>query len=227
MKLLRLAALAVVGGLTLGLLVSHQAQFVTGGALVNLGYRLQDPLSSYDFQHEHDISPAQVWDEFRSQNNLASRVRRTFPRTTYHPLVALLVCMDARLDTNELMGDTRHNTYVVRTAGSVMSPKEEEMLELAVVNGVKLIVLTRHSDCAAEKAAKDPTLRARFPALVAAVDEREPRVKEFLARPLIAERVAYGSLLVKELLVDTATEHVEETAQGVANPPAPGPTAAE
>jgi carbonic anhydrase len=212
MKILRLAVIAVVGCLTIGLLVSRRAQFIAGGALVNLGYRLQDPITAYDFEHEHDISPTQVWEEFRSQNGLASSVRRSFPRSTYHPLVALLVCMDARLDTNELTGDTRRNAYVVRTAGSVMSPKEEDMLELAVTNGVELIVLSRHSDCAAEKAAGDPALRARFPALVTAVDERQARVTEFLARPVIAERIANGTLLVKELLIDTANEHVEETA---------------
>ena len=203
MKLLRLAALAVVGGLTLGLLVSHQAQFVTGGALVNLGYRLQDPLSSYDFQHEHDISPAQVWDEFRSQNNLASRVRRTFPRTTYHPLVALLVCMDARLDTNELMGDTRRYYYVIRTAGSVIGEHEEEMLELAVENGVRVVLFTTHTECAAERVAATPAARARYPGLAAAVDERDRRIAEFLARPMIAARVRSGELLVQRAEIDT------------------------
>lgn len=40
---------------------------------------------------------------------------------------------------NELTGDTRHYYYIIRTAGSVLSEKEEEMLELAVENGVKLI----------------------------------------------------------------------------------------
>ena len=72
--------------------------------------------------------------------------------------------MDARIDTNELLGDTRHYYYIIRTAGSVLSPREEEMLELAVENGVKLVVLTTHSDCAAEKAASEPETRKRYPA---------------------------------------------------------------
>lgn len=42
-----------------------------------------------------------------------------------------------------------------------MAAEEEEMLDLAVANGVKVIVLTRHSDCAAEKVAKDPALREK------------------------------------------------------------------
>ena len=44
--------------------------------------------------------------------------------------------MDARIYTNELVGDTRRYYYIVRTAGSVLAPPEQEMLELAVLNGV-------------------------------------------------------------------------------------------
>lgn len=159
-----------------------------------------------------------MWTEFKSQTEMAAKVRETFPRTAYHPVVAMLVCMDARIDTNELVGDTRRNYYVVRTAGSAMSAKEEEMLELAVNNGVKLIVLTRHTDCAAEKAAKNPEARAKYPALVAAVDERDQKVAEFLARPAIAERIASGKLIVKQLDIDTANEHLVEHANAPASP---------
>ena len=69
-------------------------------------------------------------------------------------MVAVVACMDARLDTNELTGDTRRYYYIIRTAGSVMSEREEEMRELAVAGGVELIVLTTHSDCAAERVAR-------------------------------------------------------------------------
>ena len=151
----------------------RQAQFVLGGALVDAGYGLQDGLESYDFEHEHDITPEQIWHEVQKQNHLAASMRHTFPRTARHPLVAMVVCMDARIDTNELVGDTRHYYYIIRTAGSVMSEREQEMLELAVANGVKLVLLTTHSDCAAEKAARSTEMRAKYPALAVAVDQRE------------------------------------------------------
>lgn len=195
--------LVVLAGLVL--LVSPWSRFVLGGAFVNAGYRLQDPIESFDLEHPH-VTPAQAWAEVQRQNGLAAAVRERFPRTTRHPVVALLACMDARLDTVEVTGDTRRNYYVVRTAGSVMDAKEEEMLELAVANGVKLVVLTRHTDCAAEKAAKDPAAAAKFPSLVAAVQERQKRVEEFLARPFIAKKIADGELLVKELWIDTKTD---------------------
>lgn len=224
---------AVVLVALVGLLVSQKAQFLAGGALVNVGYRMQDHLHEFDFEHHEDITPEHVWKEFVSQNELASSVRKTFPRSTYHPLVAMLVCMDARIDTNELVGDTRRNYYVVRTAGSALSTEEEEMLELAVNNGVKVILLTRHTDCAAEKVAADPVLRAQYPALVASLEQRDARVAEFLARPAIAERIKSGKLLVKQYLIDTATEQlIDSPLPKAAAPsapeaaPAPAPDAA-
>jgi carbonic anhydrase len=188
----------------------RRTQFIIGGAMVNVGYLLQDPLESYDFkaEHEHSISPDEVWVEMQQQNALAAKVREWLPRTVRHPLVALVVCMDARIDTNELTGDTRRFYYIIRTAGSVLSEREEEMLELAVENGVELVVFTTHSDCAAEKAAAAPDMRQRFPALAQAVDEREDRIREFLARPVIAEKITDGKLAVKLVNIDTMTERM-------------------
>ena len=161
----------------------RRVQFILGGAMVNIGYRMQDHLETYDFEHKDGISPDEVWTEMQKQNALAAAVREWFPRTGRHPLVALVVCMDARIDTNELTGDTRRYYYIIRTAGSVLSEREEEMLELAVENGVELIVLTTHSDCAVEKVASAAESRERYPALAQAVDERDERIRQFLRGP--------------------------------------------
>jgi carbonic anhydrase len=205
-----LFTLAVVLMITL----SPRAQFVVGGAMVNLGYRFQDRFSRFDFVHDESITPDQIWEELKRQNELASGVRGLFPRTPRHPVVAILACMDARLDTSELVGDTRRYYYVVRTAGSVMSPAEQEMLELAVHNGVKLIVLTTHTDCAAEAAAADPEMRKTFPHLISLVDQREGSFVEFLARPAIRDAIAEGKLQIKRARIDTSTDRlvIEEPA---------------
>lgn len=184
-----------------------QAQFIAGGALVNLGYRLQDPLEDYDLQH-HEVTPAQVWAEFLDQNHKAAAVRTRWPRSSRHPVVALVTCMDARLDTNEIAGDTRRYYYILRLAGSALAPKDEEMLHLAVANGVKVVVFTTHTDCAAEKVAADPAKRLQYPALSKAVDERFARFEEFQALPLIRERTANGQLIVKWADLDTMNESV-------------------
>jgi len=204
-----LSVVAVLGLVTaVFFAVSARARFIVGGAMVNLGYRMQDPISDYDFVHHHDLTPDQIWNELVSQNHLAAAVRKKFPRTSRHPVVAMVVCMDARVDTSELTGDTRKYYYVVRTAGSVLADQEEEMLELAVANGVKVIVLTRHTDCAAEKVAADPVARKQYPNLSAAVDEREKRIAELLARPAIAAKIKSGELLVKRMNIDTMTEEL-------------------
>ena len=195
-------------GLLLAFLLSPRLEFIVGGGLVNLGYRLQDHLSHFDFEHDESITPEQIWVELKEQNQLAAGVRDLFPRTPRHPVVAILACMDGRIDISELVGDTRQYYYVVRTAGSVLSPAEQEMLELAVVNGVKVIVLTTHTDCAAEAAAADPELREDFPALTALMDERVRRVEEFMARPTIRDAIAAGELQVRHARIDTSTDRL-------------------
>ena len=118
----------LVLGLLSAILLIPRVEFMVGGGLVNLGFRLQDRLSRFDFEHDDSITADQIWDELKEQNKLAASVRGVFPRTARHPVVAILACMDARIDTSELVGDTRRYYYVIRTAGSVLSPAEQEML---------------------------------------------------------------------------------------------------
>ncbi len=100
--------------------------------------------------------------------------------------------------------------YVVRTAGSVLGPPEQEMLELAIQNGVRVLVLTTHSDCAAERAARSPEQRARFPALISLLDQRKQRIREFSQRPLVRDALAHGKLEIKYARIDTATDRLIE-----------------
>jgi len=209
-KLRNLAIGGLLVGATLVFLhwtdTGRRTQFAIGGGLVAAGFRLQDHLEGFDSIHHEDITPEHVYERLVRGNRLVSRVHNTFPRMQPHPVVAIVVCMDGRLDTHELAGDTRKYYYVIRTAGSVLSERDMEMLELAVANGVKLIVLTTHSDCAAEKIAKDPEQRKRYPALAAAIDMRETRIRELLARPAIKTPIDAGKLLVKLVNIDTRSE---------------------
>lgn len=209
------ALLALIG---LAVASSGRAKFIIGGALVNMGFRMQDHLEPYDPRGGLRLSASEIFERLLVQNELASKVRSQFPRSVRHPLVAMLVCMDARLDTNELVGDTRKYYYVIRTAGSVLSPMEEDMLELAVENGVRAIVLTTHSECAAEKAAHEPSARARYPYLAQAIDERSRRRQELLERPAIATRIAKGELVVRQVHIDTATARMSPSAVGASAP---------
>jgi hypothetical protein len=198
----------VAVALVLSVVFSPKAQFLVGGAMVNIGFRLQDRFGEYDFKHDESITPEQIWGELMRQNELAAGVRGLFPRSVRHPVVAILACMDARIDTSELVGDTRRYYYVVRTAGSVMSAAEQEMLELAVINGVRVIVLTTHTDCAAEAVASNPEMRGKFPALVSLMDEREASIEQFLARPVIRDAIEKGELEIKYARIDTKTDRL-------------------
>lgn len=193
------AASATMGWLVALLLLVPRLQFLAGGALVNLGFRMQDHL------RDDGLSPGQLLGQVLEQNRLAAGVRRLFPRSSPKPTVALVVCMDARLDTSELVGDTRKRYYVLRTAGSVLGEDEQDMLELAVANGVRLILLTTHTDCAAERVAGEEEHACALPSLACGVRQREASLRRFLSRPAIAERLARGALLVAQARIDTAT----------------------
>lgn len=199
----------VTGGVLAVLVAaSPQLQFVLGGAFVNIGFRLQDHLHAYDFEHQEPQGPGEIWQELLKQNRLAAEVRDVFPRSTEHPVAAILACMDARIDTAELVGDTRRYYYVVRTAGSLLSPPEQEMMELAVLNGVRVIVLTTHTDCAAEAVAASPDEREKFPEIVALLDRREELVEQFKARPIIRDAIARGELEIHRARIDTDTDRL-------------------
>ncbi len=210
-KRIALAAVAVVAAAGLGLALSPTTQFVIGGAMVNLGFRMQDHLEAFDLDHKHP-DPKAVYDSVIEHNHLSAGVRQMFPRTPRHPLVAMVVCMDARIDTEELVGDTRKYYYVIRTAGSALADKELDMLELAVANGVETILLTRHTDCAAERVAANPQLRGQYPHLVAAIDQRDAIDKALLARPTIAAKLGAGALTIRHMHIDTTTDAMREVA---------------
>lgn len=199
----KLKVLLVIVSAGLLLLMLPKVQFVLGGTLINLGYRFQDHIDESDFKAIEEMGASELLDMVITQNKKASGVRKLFPRTVHHPKIAIMACMDARIDTNELMGDTRQLYYVLRSAGSILTSVQQEMLELAVVNGVKVLVLTTHTDCAAEKVANDPKLSLQFPGLASEVHLRAKKMQEFLNRPIIAKKIANNELKVVDAKIDT------------------------
>ena len=209
------ASVGLVATAAVWLACDARAQFIAGGAMVNAGFRMQDHLEDYDLAGDetHHPSVEVVLQRLLQQNEDAAEVRSWFPRTSRHPLVATVLCMDARLDSAELMGDTRKYYYTLRTAGSVLSESTQDMLALAVANGVRVIVWTTHTDCAAEKVANSPQEPAKFPHLRDAVHDREAQLDVFLHRPDIAPRLADGTLSVVTARVDTETGRLADVHQ--------------
>jgi carbonic anhydrase len=82
------------------------------------------------------------------------------------------------------------------------------MMELAVLNGVRVIVLTTHTDCAAEAVAAAPEKREKFPEIVSLLDRREELVEQFKARPIIRDAIARGDLEIHRARIDTETDRL-------------------
>jgi hypothetical protein len=183
--------LVVLGAVT-AVATSDELDFAIGGALIDLGY-----FASRIRIASAPASPDALWTALLAHNHAAADVRAAFPRTVHHPEVALVVCMDARIDTNELVGDTRRYFYVLRLAGSVMSEREEEMLELAVDNGVRARRAHDPHRVRGRPRRADPRCAPATRAWPSGVDEREARRAEFVARPDIAARLRDGTLRVE------------------------------
>ena len=182
---------------------NEKAHFFIGGIFINIGYRFQDHVDHEHFNYEKGASGLLLQlEDLVKKNKQASLVRKYFPRSVQHPKIALLTCMDARIDTVELVGDTRRSYYTVRTAGSVLEPLQQEMFEMAVEGGVQIIVLTSHTDCAAEKVANSAEYK-KFIHLSAGINERQLNIKNFLSRRFISQKIHNGDLIVVETLIDT------------------------
>jgi carbonic anhydrase len=183
----------------------HKALFFMGGALINVGILVQGFETDYNFaKKENRITPDEVLEEVVIQNNVSSLVKEFFPTNHHPPLVVIVLCMDSRISTEELLGDTRDFYYIIRTAGSVIRDKEMEMIELAVVEkNAKLVILTEHTDCAAEKIAASETKSKIYPSISRAIHDRQREIAKFLQRPQIQTRIQNHTLLVKKANIDT------------------------
>lgn len=183
------------------ILSNEKIHFFVGGVFINIGYRFQDHVDHAD-DNSHSPPKTQI-NNLLKRNQISSYVRKLFPRSVQHPKIAILTCMDARLDTVELMGDTRRSYYTIRSAGSVMDPLQQEMLELSVEGGVNVIVLTKHTDCAAEKAVKDGLRSLRYKHLSDKIRSREQDIHNLLNRELISSKIKKGELIVLDAIVRT------------------------
>ena len=179
--------------------------FLFGGSMISFGILLQAFQRSYNLSHVTvEISPEEVYKEIQLFNKFSSYVKDVLPSYEHHPLVIIILCMDSRISTEELLGDSRDFYYVIRTAGSVIREKEMEMIELALVEkSVKSVIFTEHSDCAARKVVSNAEKRNLYPSISRALADREREIVKFLERPVVFQKIKNGQLLVKHAMIDT------------------------
>jgi len=183
------------------------AMFFTGGGLVSAGHMVQGLVSGFS-RAGHVGTPQELLETVLIDNKTASHVERAVAGPNRKPEVIAVMCMDPRLNSEVILGDSRGYYDVVRLPGSVLSDEMIEAIELAVEeHAVELVLFTTHTDCAMEKVASGHEAH-RFPGLSNLVHKREEKFEELMRRPAIAERVKSGKLLVKRFKIDTATGHL-------------------
>lgn len=178
--------------------------FVGGGGLVTVGHMVQGFVTGFDYKGTVG-SPQQILDTVILDNQQASKVEGVVGGPTHKPEVMAVMCMDPRINSEVVLGDSRHYYDVVRLPGSVLSNEVIEAIELGVKeHRLKVVLFTTHTDCAMEKVAHSEAAH-EFPSLSNAVHKREEMYDHLLKRPLIAEKVRDGSLLIKRYQIDTPT----------------------
>ena len=99
-------------------------------------------------RHPHQGAPMSVTDELLANNQAyAAQFSGPLPLPPSKH-VAVLACMDARLDVYRVLGLNEGEAHVIRNAGGVVT--EDEVRSLAISQrllGTKEIILIHHTDC--------------------------------------------------------------------------------
>ncbi|MCC6588318.1 MAG: hypothetical protein IT168_16620 [Bryobacterales bacterium] len=201
---MKLSRILVVAVLLLLVVFWRPALFFTGGGLVSAGHMVQGFVGGFSRSGEVG-TPDDLLKTVLIDNESASRVERVVSGPRRKPEVLAVMCMDPRLNSEVVLGDSRGYYDVVRLPGSVLSGEMIEAIELGVKeHQVELVLFTTHTDCAMEKVAHSEAAE-HFPALSNAVHKREEMFQALMSRPLIAQRVKEGKLLVKRFRIETPT----------------------
>src|SRR6188508_556599 len=96
--------------------------------------------------------------------------------------VAVLACMDARLDVHRVLGLNEGEAHVIRNAGGVVT--EDEVRSLAISQrllGTREIILIHHTDCGMKESIRAETGQ-RPPWAAEAFPDVDDDVRQSLAR---------------------------------------------
>lgn len=178
--------------------------FQLGGGIVTVGHSMQEAVDGFE-RGGAVGSPEDVLHRIEMHNAEASASKQISIDPQQKSEALIVMCVDPRLDAKLVLGDTRDYYDVVRMPGSILNEEIMESIELGVAkHTVKVVVFTTHTDCAMEGLAHSDHAD-EFPALSKALLNREVVFEEFMKRPIIAEKVAAGELVVKRFRINTKT----------------------
>jgi carbonic anhydrase len=100
------------------------------------------------FQYPSKRNPMTVTDQYLQNNkNYAANFQGPLPLTPKNQ-IAVLACMDARINVYAALGIQEGESHVIRNAGGVVT--DDEIRSLAISQrllGTKEIILIQHTDC--------------------------------------------------------------------------------
>lgn len=153
-----------------------------------------------------DPAPDRILANVLAYNARAARVRKAPVTATW---IAVVRCMDRKLDMTRVFGDMKFVDDIANPYGAV-TPREIEAVAIAVAkHGVRLVCLLAHTDCAALAIARGEEAAA-WPLTTAGVEETRQNVARLVRDPVIAGALAAGRLAVIRATVVTGTDRLTD-----------------
>ena len=135
--------------------------------------------------------------------------------------LAVVACMDARLDPHQVLGLVEGDAHVIRNAGAVVS---DDVIRSLVISqrllGTREIVLIQHTDCGMltfrddafkDEIEADTGLRPAF--ALEAFKDLEQNVRQSMARIRVSPFIPHKDRL-HGFIYDCATGRINEVADG-------------
>ena len=175
--------------------------------LYNLAMLIRQGSESLTLHQLDDPTPDRVIANVLGYNRRAAGQHKP-PVTATH--IAVVRCMDRRLDLSRIFGDLKFVDDIANPYGAV-TPNVIEALKIAVAkHGVRVIFLLEHTGCAARQIAHGDEADA-YPLTAQAVHEHEENVRILLGEPVIDQAMREGRLQVVCATIVTESDRLEST----------------
>jgi carbonic anhydrase len=174
--------------------------------LYNLALLIREGSESLTLHRLDDPTPEQIISNILSYNRRAAQQPKA-PVTATH--IAVVRCMDRKLDLNRIFGDLKFVDDIANPFGAVR-PHIIEALKIAVLkHGVRAIFLLDHTGCAARSIAEGPEAEA-FPLITAAVRQHEDHIGALLSDAVIDGAMRRHELAIVRGTVVTDTDELTQ-----------------
>lgn len=174
--------------------------------LYNLALLIREGSESLTLHRLDDPTPTQIISNIVSYNRRAAQQPKA-PVTATH--IAVVRCMDRKLDLNRIFGDLKFVDDIANPFGAVR-PHIIEALKIAVLkHGVRAIFLLEHTGCAARGIAEGPEAET-YPLTTMAVRQHEDHINALLNDPVMDSAMRCQQLAIVRGTVVTDTDELTQ-----------------